>query len=185
MTPTLLLLSTRGLGAPLCVGLPPVCPGLTGQRPHGAPAPRALLVGVLRGLCGRRPHCGRDPLPAAGAALQPLAEVSPTEGRQQQQQQLVARGSVALWMEVGTFLHDVWMMRWSSWKTQQCLCESENACLTSRYNALLSSLQRHEGVNRSSSVRTRFRAGCLWETHYCLTNRPAGFRDIAHFISNN
>lgn len=90
-TLTLPLLSTRGPGAPLCAGLPSVRPGPTGQRPHGAPAPRALLVGVLCRLRGRRPHCRRNPLPAAGAALQPLAEVPPAQGQQQQQQQLVAR----------------------------------------------------------------------------------------------
>lgn len=80
----------RGLSASLSGGLPPVCPGLTGQRPHGSTPPRALLVGVVRRLCRGCPHCWRDPLPAAGTALQPLAEVSPSEA----QQQLVARCEV-------------------------------------------------------------------------------------------
>lgn len=68
-------------------GVPPVRHGLPGQRPHGSSPPRALLVGVVHRLRGGRPHRGRRPLRAAGAALQPLAEVSPSEG----QQQLVAR----------------------------------------------------------------------------------------------
>lgn len=50
---------------------------------------------------------------------------------------------------------------------------------------VVSSLQRHDGVRGSSSARESFRAGCLWETHYCLTNRPAGLREVADFIENN
>lgn len=85
----------RGLGASLSGGLPPVRPGLAGQRPHGSTPPRALLVSVVHRLCGGCPHRWWDPLLAAGVALQPLAEVSPSEA----QQQLVGRcGVVALYL---------------------------------------------------------------------------------------
>lgn len=84
---TLPLPSTRGPGAPVRAGFPSVGPGPAGQRPHGASAPPALLVGVVRGLRRRRAHRGRSPLPAAGSALQPLAEVPAAQG----QRQLVAR----------------------------------------------------------------------------------------------
>lgn len=182
---TLLPLSTRGLGAPLRAGLPPVGPGLAGQRPHGAPAPRALLVGVLRGLRGRRPHCGRDPLPAAGAALQPLAEVPPAEGRQQQ---LVARRQRCTLDGGGGggFSKHIWNDEMVCLENAAALVREAKCVLdlSSRYFVVVVSNLR-EGVSRSSSARTSFRAGCWWETHYCLTNCPAGFREIADSIENN
>lgn len=92
-----ILSPSRYPGPPVPAGLPPVRPGLPSQRPLRAAAPRALLVGVVHRLRGRRPDLGRDSVRAAGAALQPLAEVSPSQGRWWRQQQLVAcRGRRAL-----------------------------------------------------------------------------------------
>lgn len=74
-------LSHRGPGSCHSDGFPPVRRGLPGQWPHGSSPPRAVLVGDVHRLCGGRPYRGWGPLPAAGAALQPLAEVPPPEGQ--------------------------------------------------------------------------------------------------------
>lgn len=78
-----LTLHLRDLGTSVSAGLPPVRPGLAGQRPQSPSPPRVLLVSVMYRFCRSRTHRGWDPLPAAGSALQPLAEVFPTQGQWQ------------------------------------------------------------------------------------------------------
>lgn len=75
--------SSRGSGAPGHCRLPPVHPGVPGQWSHRSSSPRAVLVRVMYRLCWSHSHCGRRFLPAAGFALQPLAEVFPTQGQWQ------------------------------------------------------------------------------------------------------
>lgn len=72
----------RCSGAPVPLGFPPVCFGFSCQQSHSSSPPWALLVSIVYWLCGGCPHRGRDPLPAVGVALQPLAEVPPSQGQQ-------------------------------------------------------------------------------------------------------